>query len=114
VNANAYTTLVHPILEYARAVSNLHTKRNITRLQAIQWRAARFTVGDYGQTMSITGMLAELGWPTLEQWRKEAKLMMIFRVVYQFVAIPATFLAPVSAATIYNIIIMQCTFICML
>jgi hypothetical protein len=99
VRNQAYTTLVRPILEYAGVVWDPHTQRNIAKLEAVQRRAARFAVGDYGQTSSVTGMLDELGWPTLEQRRKEAKLVMLYRVVHQLVAIPSTLLIPVSAAT---------------
>ena len=46
IKADAYLMFVRPILEYAAVVWAPHTKCDIVRLEAVQWRAARFVTSD--------------------------------------------------------------------
>ena len=55
VKSKAYTTLVHPQLEYACSLWNLFTKRNLHQIELVQHRAARFVFSD------VTPMLKQLG-----------------------------------------------------
>ena len=41
VKSKAYTTLLHPRLEYACSVWNPYTKRNIHQIELVQHRPAR-------------------------------------------------------------------------
>ena len=58
--------LVHPILNYGSSVWDPHTQCNISKLEKINKRAARFITGNYifehGQTEKN---LTQLKWPTL-------------------------------------------------
>jgi hypothetical protein len=54
----------------------------------VQRRAARFTLGDYRTTSSVTNMLQELNWTTLEERRKRAKVIMLYRIIHLTVLIP--------------------------
>ena len=49
----------------------------------IQRRAARFVMARYGQRDSVTEMLEELSWDTLEQRRLKARIIMGYRITAQ-------------------------------
>ena len=84
-----YKIMVRPIIEYACTVWSPHTKKNIQSLEAVQRRAARFVQNDYGFTSSVTAMLQDLGWPTLEERRWSIKATMLFKILHNMVCIPA-------------------------
>ena len=52
INAQCYTSLVWPVIEYAAKAWDPYTARNIQQLEAVQRRAARFVTGDYKTTSS--------------------------------------------------------------
>ena len=62
----AYMTLVRPQLEYAVCAWNPHISRNINIIESVQRQAARFVNHQYDRQASVTSMLAELGWDTLQ------------------------------------------------
>ena len=49
------------------------------KLEAVQGRAARFVVGDLWS--SVTEMLQRLGWSTLHERRKHARLIMLHKII---------------------------------
>ena len=55
-----------------------HSQTDIQSVEAVQRRAARFTLNHYGKYQSVTSMLDELDWPTLQTRRNQLKLMMLF------------------------------------
>jgi hypothetical protein len=65
VNAQCFTTLVLPRIEYAATVWDLYIKFNINTLEKCQCRAARFVNGDYSSESSATFMLQKLKCPPL-------------------------------------------------
>ncbi|KAK3090576.1 hypothetical protein FSP39_012808 [Pinctada imbricata] len=89
-----YNTLVRPIMEYGGIIWDPSTAHNINRLEMVQRRAARFVMGDYHTTSSVTTMMEQLGWRTLQERRAQAKAVMMFRIVNQLVDIPHTYLTP--------------------
>ena len=78
---SAYKTFVRPILEYACTVWDPHTQDNINKLEAVQRRAARFVVNRYHNTSSVTDMIKQLQWPTLQHRRKVARLAMLRKII---------------------------------
>ena len=85
----AYKTILWPKLEYASAVWDPITEDNISKLEAVQRRAARFVCNSYRQTASVSSILSELSWPLLEQRRAEARLGLFYRIVHKSVDIDA-------------------------
>ena len=62
--------MVRPIIEYPCTVWSPHTRKNIQSLEVVQRRAAHFVKNDYRFTSSVTAMLQNLEWPTLEERRQ--------------------------------------------
>ena len=65
VRESAYNTLVRPLLEYASAVWCPHTKDQISKIEMVQRRAARWTISNFDRRASVTEMLDKLRWRTL-------------------------------------------------
>ena len=95
----AYQALVRPITEYASTVWSPHQKELIQDLEMVQRRAARYVMKQYGRQDSVTKMLDELGWETLEQRRAKARTIMGFRIVNRLVSIPDNQLIPTTKTT---------------
>jgi hypothetical protein len=84
-----YKTIVLPLAEYGSVVWDPHTKANITALEKIQRRGARFVCSDYRRTSSVSDMLRELKWSTLAERRARAKVTMIYRIVNGLLDVPS-------------------------
>ena len=90
VRETAYNTLVRPQLEYSAPVWDPSSKDKRLQLEKIQRRAARWTTSNYDTRSSVTAMLNQLGWRTLEQRQVDARLCLFYKIVYGLVAVPLT------------------------
>jgi hypothetical protein len=70
-------------------VWDLHLQKDIDRIENVQRRQARFIYSDYKRTSSVTAIINELGWKPLNERRKEQRLVLLFKIVNDLVAIPA-------------------------
>ncbi|XP_072033974.1 uncharacterized protein [Amphiura filiformis] len=87
VKAQAFKSLVRPLLEYSCSVWDPHTDHLTKKLEMVQRRAARFTLNKYRRTDSVTAMLKTLSWPTLAERRRNARLSMFYKIHHDHVAV---------------------------
>ena len=92
--------MVGPILDYASSTWDPYTQSSINKLESVQYRAARFVTGDYGTTRSVSEMIYNLGWKTLQDRRTKAKMVMMYRIRYGLIDIFfKTILHPATLST---------------
>ena len=84
----AYKTLVRPQVEYASTVWSPYTKQNIQKIEMVQRRAARWVSNSYFSYDSVSAMLSNLGWHSLEYRRNDSRLAMFYKIQYGLVAVP--------------------------
>ncbi|CAH1248772.1 Hypp8402 [Branchiostoma lanceolatum] len=93
----AYMALVRPVLEYGCCVWDPHTREQVRSVEMVQRRAARYVSNDYRRTSSVTAMLRNLGWQTLELRRKIARQVTLYKIIHGTVYVPhTTMIAPVA------------------
>ena len=83
-----YESYVRPILEYSCTVWAPFTHCDIYKLELVQRRAARFVNNNFSRFSSVSQMLINLNWPTLEERRTKAKLIMLYKIFNNLVDIP--------------------------
>ena len=78
--STAYTSLIRPAMEYASPIWDPYLQKDISTLERVQRKAARWVKGDYTQQSSVTAMLKDLQWESLAARRKSAKLCMFHKI----------------------------------
>ena len=66
VKEQIYKTLIRPQLEYASSTWSPWLKQDIMELEKVQHRAACFVHNNYWPTASVTEMISDLNWESLE------------------------------------------------
>lgn len=100
IKENAYKALVRPQVEYASVVWDPYTKENKNKLEMVQRRAARYVCNDYSRESSVSAMIEELGWRSLEQRRADGRLILFYKIVHGLVAVNlSSQLIPVTRLT---------------
>ena len=82
----AYKAFVRPILEYSSSVWDPYQQKDIDLLERVQRRAARFVLRRYRNTSSVSAMIKDLGWPSLQQRRQTARLTMLYKLINDHVS----------------------------
>ena len=91
----AYKTLVRPILEHGSTVWDPHCNGINAELENVQKRAAQFVTRNYNyETGSMTGILEELKWETLQKRRMDNRLILMYKGLKGKARIPTDDLIP--------------------
>lgn len=92
----AYQAIVRPTLEYCSSVWDPYTQKDIDKLENVQKQAARFSTNNYRKTPgTVTNIMTELNWNTLEYRRKTSRLTLFYKMVYDKVDVnPSHYLTP--------------------
>ena len=97
VKERAFQALVRPSLEYCCSMWDPSDQSNIHRLEMIQRRAARYVTGRYRKRSSVGAMLSSLGWPSLQERRRQQRLCMFHKIVHGHVAVdPGNHMKPMG------------------
>ena len=89
VKQHMYFALVRPHFEFACAVWDPYTVCDIQRLEAVQRRAAQFVTNNHKRTEgTVTNILKDLQWPSLEQRRKTNRLAIMYKIQNDQIATP--------------------------
>jgi len=80
VKESAYFSLVRPKLEYSTPAWNPHLDKDVQSLEMIQRRAARFVCSNYSRFASVSTMINELGWDSLEIRRTLSSLVLFYKI----------------------------------
>ena len=81
VKSTAYKALVRPQLEYCSSAWDPYHQTDKATLERVQRRAARFVTGDYKTESSVTTMINNLGWKTLEERRPASRLTLMYKII---------------------------------
>lgn len=90
VKENAYKALVRPTMEYACTTWDPYQQNNRHSLEMVQRRAARYVRNRYHNTSSVTEMLHQLQWTSLEARRRQARLVLLYKISNNLVKIDPT------------------------
>jgi len=81
---------VRPTIEYASALWDPYLQKDKHRLDMVQRRSARYVTNRYGNSSSVSDMIKQLNWTSLEDRRKNARLTMLYKINNQEVNITAS------------------------
>ena len=98
VKQAAYKGLVRPVLDYGSSVWDPPPPPGVVlqeELESVQKRAARFVTGNYNyETGSMTGILGQLKWESLNKRRKDRRLILLYKGLKGKASIPTDDLIP--------------------
>ena len=97
VKSKAYLACVRPILEYAAACWSPTSESMNQKIEKIQRSAAKFVTNCYPKKghydeFSVSSLLRELEWDTLENRRKQIKTIMAYKIINNHLILPSTLL----------------------
>jgi len=97
--AAAYKSLVRPTIEYASSVWDPYEAGDIAKLEMVQRRGARFVKNRYHNRSSVTEMIDDLQWKSLEARRREARLTLLYKTANDKIALDKSHLQPPKRLT---------------
>jgi len=87
VKSSPYITYVRPILDNACTVWSPYHQHNISKIEMVQRRAARFVTNNYYWNSSVTDMLQHLQWEQLQHWRDNFRAIIMYQIINNLVDI---------------------------
>ncbi len=84
----AYNSMCRSTLEYASQIWDPYLVEEIKKIEKIQRRAARFVKQDFRQKSSVTKMMQDLKWESLESRRRQSRLALLYQIINQEIAVP--------------------------
>ena len=97
----AYKQLILPILEYCSPIWDPYHHKLIYNLEMIQHWAACFVLNQPWNKLhrdSISLLLHKLKWPSLQDRRKQARLILLFKMLNKLICIPHRYLPTPSSS----------------
>jgi len=71
----------------AHDIANINQSVHITNIEKIQKRAVHWVLHDYSRHSSVTSMLQQLQWPSLESRRTKARLCLFYKAKNSLIAL---------------------------
>ena len=97
VKEKAYFGMVRPGVEYCSTIWSPHQAGLKKKVEMVQHKAARVVCNQpyrRDQRDSVSEMLSNLGWESLESRRVKADLTLLWKVTHNVIAIPSLYLPP--------------------
>ena len=88
IKQTAYLALVRPLLEYSNSIWDPNQKELINKVEMVQKRAARFVTNTYDRSTSITAVIKDLEWNTLQNRRTANRLTILQKARQGLLALP--------------------------
>ena len=89
---------MRPIVEYATVAWSPHTKKGIDSIESVQRRAARFLTMITAAS-SVSSMLTDLNWPSLQSRRRICDLGMFY---IKYIEVKSTSPYPITSSPVYG------------
>ena len=77
IKQKVYVSFVTPIMEYSGAVWDAHYKQDVDQLETVMGKRHVRSAPDQD---SVTDMIAELGWPSVQERRQAAAVTMLYKM----------------------------------
>ena len=86
---SASSRVIRPTLEYAASIWDPYTNKQVTSVERVQRRAARFTNNNYRDYTpgAVTSMIQHQGWESLTTRRAKSRLTMMFKITHGLVEV---------------------------
>ena len=78
---------MRPKLEYASTAWDPFLKKDISALERVQRKAARFCSQNYDRYASVTDKIKDLGWASLETRRRQSRLTLMYKLTHGLIDI---------------------------
>ena len=83
----AYKSLVRPKLEFCCSIWDPYHQDQKDQLEAVQRKAARFVMRNYKRDSSVSTMIQQLKWQSLEERRAVSRLTFTYKALHKITAV---------------------------